>query len=826
MTTTGLSRDGPGWRRTALVGVVLAAGLALLSLIGHVLALRNPDTGWLLLAGKVDSSTPMAWNTILAILLAVAALLGCERRSGKRGRAGVLLAAWVLALGGLLKLADFLRMGVSGTDLAFEQMCWGPQYTPMSPLTGLSCLLSGSAILSLSRPGRRSGNRAGALTSLLAAVNLLVVLGYLHGGVKPFGTFLGTSVALTTALSWLSLSVALFAALGPDHFPLAPFFGPSVRSVLLRAFLPLVVVAALIPGILYFRGPGSGVQDDLEAFFSFEVALLSAAVSALIVTQIARVIGGRLDRAEAETAQALETLREARDAAEAASRAKSQFLANMSHELRTPLNAVIGYSEMLQEEARERGQDSLLPDLQKIHTAGKHLLTLINDVLDLSKIEAGKVELCLETFDVAPMIHDVATTIRPFVEKNGNVLQVEAGADLGAMCSDLTRVRQCLFNLLSNAGKFTSNGSVTLTVCRETAEGGAWISFRVRDTGIGMTAEEQQRLFQAFSQADASTTRRFGGTGLGLAISRQLSQMMGGTILVESEVGKGSTFTLRLPAEPRKPQPIPAPEPPVEGRPTVLVVDDDPAIQEILSRFLIREGFQVVGVTQGAEAVRLAREVRPQAITLDVMMPGMDGWSVLSALKSDPELASIPVVMLTIVEDRNLGFALGAADYLTKPIDRDRLLGALQKHCRVPPPRRALVVEDDTACREMLRRMLEKGGWTVSEAGNGRQALDCVARHHPGLIVLDLMMPEMDGFEFLQELRQHPEWRSIPVVVVTARDLTEEDRLFLNGSLMLGGCVRRVLQKGAFSRDDLLREVRDLVTPAPVAGRDVPSNPC
>jgi signal transduction histidine kinase/CheY-like chemotaxis protein/putative methionine-R-sulfoxide reductase with GAF domain len=492
---------------------------------------------------------------------------------------------------------------------------------------------------------------------------------------------------------------------------------------------------------------------------------------------------------------------------EAADRHKSEFLANMSHELRTPLNAIIGYSEMLQEDAADLGAGPLIDDLRKINAAGKHLLELINAVLDLSKIEAGKMELYLESFDVAGLVRDIAAVVQPLAAKNANRLEVRCADDIGAMHADLTKVRQALFNLLSNACKFTDRGTVSVAVTRAAEQGQDWMTFAVSDTGIGMTPEQLARLFEAFAQADAATTRKYGGTGLGLALSRRLCRMMGGDVTAESEAGRGSTFTIRLPATVAEPDeepvaPAPVAERVIPGVGTVLVIDDEPAVRDLMQRFLGKEGFRVVTASGGEEGLRRARELRPDAITLDVMMPGMDGWAVLSALKADPDVADIPVIMLTIVDDKNLGYALGAADYLTKPIDRERLVTVLKQHRRDRP---VLVVDDDAEIRQLLRRMLEPEGYAVVEAENGRVALDRLRTSAPGAILLDLMMPEMDGFEFVAEFRRHEGWRGIPIIVVTAKDLSREDRERLNGH------VQRILQKGAHGREQLLAEVRELV---------------
>jgi signal transduction histidine kinase/DNA-binding response OmpR family regulator len=495
-----------------------------------------------------------------------------------------------------------------------------------------------------------------------------------------------------------------------------------------------------------------------------------------------------------------------------ASQHKSQFLANMSHELRTPMNAIIGVSEMLLEDARDLGHDDQIEPLERIFRAAQHLLTLINDILDLSKIEAGKMEIHLESFAIAALIEDVVATIGPLVAKNANRLRLECPPDVGTIRADATRVRQALLNLTSNAAKFTERGVITISATRRRGADGDWVTLAVADTGIGMTAEQTAKLFQDFTQADASTTRKYGGTGLGLAISRRFCRLMGGDITVQSEPGRGSTFTISLPAaegpaDEERPAPRPA-RPAEPGRaPLVLVVDDDSTVRDLMERFLVKEGFAVATAAGGLEALARARELRPAVVTLDVMMPDLDGWTVLAALKGDPTLADIPVVVVTILDEKNRGFALGAAEFMVKPIDRDRLLDLLRTLCGRTGGR-VLLVDDDGPARAAIRQILARDGWTIDEADNGRVGLERLAAAMPDVIVLDLMMPEMDGFEFLGELRSRPDGRDVPVLVVTGKDLTEDDRRRLDGG------VERVILKRGFGPDELLGELRHALATA------------
>ena len=463
-------------------------------------------------------------------------------------------------------------------------------------------------------------------------------------------------------------------------------------------------------------------------------------------------------------------LENAKDQAETANESKSQFLANMSHELRTPLNAVIMYSELLAEEAEEHNVASFVPDLHKIRAAGKHLLELVNGVLDLSKIEAGKMEIFPEEIDVTKLVEEVTEMLEPLLAKNKNSMNTHVANGAREMVGDSTKIRQVLFNLLSNANKFTTAGKIDLCVIVDPV--GQTISFSVKDSGIGMSTEQLSRLFQPFMQADASTTRKYGGTGLGLAIIKRFTELMGGRVAVQSVLNEGSMFCVTLPArivgpatdiaEPNSNaanvelSPLQSQAIIKNGSTLVLVIDDDLAVRDILSRVLVAEGLRCITAADGHDGLSKAFAHHPDLIILDVLMPKVDGWSVLSSLKANPRLAAIPVIMQSVKDDRDLGFMLGASEYLVKPVDRKTLVGLLNKYTKSDEAT-ILIIDDDEVTRRMVSRTLKKEGWNLVEAGNGEQGLIEIERKAPTAILLDLMMPGMDGFEFLEILHATPE---------------------------------------------------------------------
>ena len=569
----------------------------------------------------------------------------------------------------------------------------------------------------------------------------------------------------------------------------------ALQEIILRAgyrallVMPLLSRDKLMGALMVWRkAPGEFPQHSVDLLQTF------AAQSVLAI----------------QNARLFQEIEEKGRQLELTSQHKSQFVASMSHELRTPLNAIIGLTEMIVSNAARFGTEKAVEPLRRVHGAGTHLLGLINQVLDLSKIEAGKLELSPETVNLAPLLEDVIGTARQLAEQNKNRLVVESPDNLGTLTVDPMRLRQILLNLLSNACKFTKQGEVKLRV-KKVVDGRNWIEFAVADTGIGMTPEQQAKLFEEFTQADSSTARQYGGTGLGLAITRKLARMMGGDVTVTSEPGKGSVFTVRLPGSANSQASSSTGS---DGRrsPTadcILVIDDDATARELIADHLKAEGFSVVTAAGGVEGLKRAKELRPTAITLDVMMPDLDGWSVLAALRQDPELADIPVIMVTIVDEHRRGIALGAAGYLTKPIDRERLHRLVSRFRAPVPPTRVLLVEDDAVQRERMRGWLEGPQWAVREAENGREALKRIEENKPDVILLDLMMPEMDGFAVVAALQKEAGWRDIPVIVITSLDLDAKDRARLNAG------VQSVLVKERFQPADLVERIRRLVHSKP-----------
>jgi PAS domain S-box-containing protein len=519
----------------------------------------------------------------------------------------------------------------------------------------------------------------------------------------------------------------------------------------------------------------------------------------------------------------------AREDAIAANAAKSAFLANMSHELRTPMNAIIGYSEMLAEDAEDDGLEDLFKDLQKITAAGKHLLSLINDVLDLSKIEAGKMDLFIEVFNFSDVANEVADTAQTLVQANGNKLVVEIGEGLDNLEGDLTKTRQMLFNLISNAAKFTENGTITLSGEKYEIRDSDWVRFSVSDTGIGIPADKLETIFLEFSQADDSTTRNYGGTGLGLSLTRRFAQMMGGEILVESKEGSGSRFIIEFPMKVTKRHEGLEVEASMDtisdnariapahtsldhlqnslGRaqkkkPLVLVVDDEQTSRELLTRSLEQEGCEVKIARDGVEGLKLAAELLPDLITLDIMMPGMDGWTALRKIKADKKLRDIPVLMVSMIGDRGMSYELGAVDAIQKPVDRKKLRGFIERYAK-EKGNSVLIVEDDPSARANIRSSLEKANWKVTEAENGLIGLSAVKSKEFDLILLDLMMPVMDGFEFLHKLRvSDSPSAGAPVIVITAKDLDGQDRARLAGS------VDEIVVKSGRPIEQIMEEVK------------------
>lgn len=719
-----------------------------------------------------------------------------ETEEKRLNRAILLVMALATCMGGLVWGTTYILLGVP------EVSIWPYGYVVFSALNLVlylykpryQTLLYGQLGLILLVPtflqwhiGGFGASGAVMLWSFLSPIVALVVSEKRSDAKWWFLSFVGLVI-----ISALLESTARTWNVGMPQYGITMFYGMNLLAPLPTTYFI----------VYYFIGKGREATVALETQ-SAELAQANSSLQNL--TQ----------NLESTVEKRTEDLQFALDAAETANRTKSLFLANMSHELRTPLNAIIGYSDILMEDAEELGYDDFIPDLDKIQSAGNHLLSLINDILDISKIEAGKIDLDIEELLFDALLKDSVATIEPALAKNNNSIDLKIEeSEVGVVTIDETKTRQIILNLLSNAAKFTHEGTISVYARRFIDHDVDSIEVKIQDSGIGMTLEQMEGIFQEFTQADETTTRKYGGTGLGLPISRHFARLMGGDIIVASIPGEGSTFTLVIPAvvakksmyiaagSKRSTQEFEA----NATSATVLIIDDDEIVQDLITRQLLRESYNVISAYGGEEGLKAAKESNPDIILLDIMMPTVDGWTVLSRLKEDDTLKYIPVIIHSMVNDKARGFSLGATDYLSKPVDRNVLSTVLKRYVGNREENfNILILEDDPNTQDIFKRTAEKQGWSADVAGNGRIGIEKLKKAIPDIILLDIMMPEMDGLEFLDTIRQQPEWQKIPVIAVTAKVLTEDDKIQLRAQ------AQRVIQKAEHTPSDLAVQIRELL---------------
>jgi len=769
---------------------------------------------------------------------------------------------------GLLRIVAI----TTGWDLGADQILFRskldsgpPPPNRIAPNTALNFVLIGLALLLVDTEWRKRIRPFQALALAVAWMALLAIIGYLYGATSFYKVKAYIPMAVHTAVTFIFLAAGLLGT-RPDWGLMARVTSEHAGGIMVRRMLVVVMSVPLLLGALLVVAQRAELYDPTFRFAIYVV---------LIMMVFSGMIWGNaisLDRKEAERDRATEALRqantalqaevaerqraeaaaqEAREVAETATRVKSEFLANMSHELRTPLNAIIGFSEILEDQTFGEMNKRQARYVTNILTSGRHLLQLINDILDLAKIEAGRLELAVETFEVPAALQDVANIVKTLANKKNIILTVDLPPHLPPLTADQPKFKQIMYNLLSNAIKFTPDGgtvTVTARVERESgrvgdsAENGGrgdeetkrpgddassatlsptpplpssrYLRIAVSDTGIGIKAEDQDRVFGEFEQVDSSYARQQQGTGLGLALTRRLVELHGGRIWVESEgtEGMGATFVFTLPVPSSgeaEEEPdaaagdsgdVPATRSGVH-RPVVLVVEDNRQASELLELYLAEADYDVVHAFDGEQAIEMLRDLKPDAITLDIMLPKKDGLQVLAELKTMPGQQDIPVIIVSMTDDRDVGFSLGAVDFLVKPVDKSRLIEALH-HARLITGKddlSVLVVDDEPKTVELLTDLLQHHNYRVLPAYGGQEAIDIAIAQLPDLIILDLMMPEVTGFEVVQRLREHEKAREIPILIFTAKDITEEDRQGLTNH------IRAIVPKSG--KEELLREL-------------------
>lgn len=578
-------------------------------------------------------------------------------------------------------------------------------------------------------------------------------------------------------------------------------------------FLALTLVVAALGVYLVYRliqKPAMEILDGMKAMAAGDLSRRVNLASRDEMGELAsgfNLMAARLQELhsglEQKVAERTAELQEKNLQLEAATRHKSEFLANMSHELRTPLNSIIGFSELLEDETFGPLNEKQKDYVCNVVTSGRHLLTLINDILDLSKVEAGKMELRSEEFLLSDALSSIIGTVQTLAAKKETILDVKQDPELTHLFADLSKFKQIMYNLLSNAIKFTpEKGRVEIEARREQSQ----VLISVHDSGIGIRPEDQERIFLEFQQIESGNGRKPEGTGLGLALTKRFVQMHGGTIWVQSQPGQGATFTFTLPLSKPEKRDRPLTQMVQEDAPLILVVEDESQASNLLGTYLIGAGYNVAYAYDGEEGLTMAGKLRPAAITLDIILPKMDGWEVLKRLKQDPVLEAIPVIIVSIVDNKELGFSLGATEYFVKPLGRTELLAKLGRLSFLSRaremPTTILVVDDDPQALEFLQTVLAREGFGVITASDGKEGIRLAKEKRPDLILLDLLMPEMDGFQVLENLRREPSTQGIPVVVVTAKDITEKEKDRLNGQ------IAALSKKGTFSSHDFLREIR------------------